>query len=525
MAGKHFIVLVLSALVSSCAQVGTLTGGDSDTTAPRPVLDKVSPPNASVNFQGKQVIIPFEEYFSLSNPVQNIRMVPPHASVTASVKKKTLTLQWEEDLEPNTTYAIYLNGAVKDITEGNDSTMQYVFSTGNIIDTLSYTVPVVDAWTGQPITGSVVGLFEPSTHKLVSFAKSNNGLAELKYLKPGTYELISFDDDNGDLEYQPGERVGFPDEGRITIEETTFDSIPIRMYAPIREPKIRTSKVIAPCSFLIGTNQPLNRTETTISVHYPDSVLLDAAVHPFSVDWIADDSLLFYPGELSRTSGKIILNSPELTDTVSFRYRKNDFEEEVKIKAGNASGVKPSENLEFAINSFIYNVDTSIIALINLTDSSTIEHFTLKKSLFSFEIEIEKENVESVQVVIPKGTFITTCKPNESFSQEFTINSERKYGELNVHLEEYTTPIILQLLKGKKVVQEQFSSEEGSTILFHELEPGEYHFRVIQDLNSNKRWDVGEYLNYTLPEPVDTYSKKTKVRANWTIDVTLSPTK
>ena len=62
--------------------------------------------------------------------------------------------------------------------------------------------------------------------------------------------------------------------------------------------------------------------------------------------------------------------------------------------------------------------------------------------------------------------------------------------------------------------------ETESPLVLTELTPGEYSFRVIRDANGNGKWDVGEYSTLTQPEAVDTYSKKTKIRANWTIDVT-----
>ena len=66
--------------------MGSITGGEKDESAPRPIADKVDPPNASVDFVGKKVIIPFDEYFTLSSPTTSIQMVPPHAKVNATMK-------------------------------------------------------------------------------------------------------------------------------------------------------------------------------------------------------------------------------------------------------------------------------------------------------------------------------------------------------------------------------------------------------------------------------------------------------
>ena len=87
MAGKYVIILLV-VFLSSCAQVGRISGGPEDRVAPKPIEDKMVPLNATTNFTGNEITIPFDEYFTLANPLQNIQMVPPHAQVTASVKKK-----------------------------------------------------------------------------------------------------------------------------------------------------------------------------------------------------------------------------------------------------------------------------------------------------------------------------------------------------------------------------------------------------------------------------------------------------
>lgn len=125
---RKILILFLPVLLTACAQIGILSGGDEDVYAPKPLEDKISPPNESVNFTGNKVIIPFDEFILLNNPQQTIQLVPDHADLKATVQKKDLKIEWEENLQPNTTYVIYLNGTVKDATEGNDSLITYVFS-------------------------------------------------------------------------------------------------------------------------------------------------------------------------------------------------------------------------------------------------------------------------------------------------------------------------------------------------------------------------------------------------------------
>lgn len=114
---KYIVIALVGLIVSSCAQIGTINGGEKDIAAPKPIIEKTFPQNETVNFKSNTVTIPFDEYFKLVNPLNNIQIIPPHASLTSSVKRKTLHITWDDTLESNTTYAIYLTNAVKDLTK------------------------------------------------------------------------------------------------------------------------------------------------------------------------------------------------------------------------------------------------------------------------------------------------------------------------------------------------------------------------------------------------------------------------
>ena len=88
-------------LLFSCAQVGRISGGDVDTFAPKPVKEKTIPKFMSTNFKGSHVEICFDEFFRLTNPVENVVIVPPHADIRTSYKGKKLFLDWKDSLDPS----------------------------------------------------------------------------------------------------------------------------------------------------------------------------------------------------------------------------------------------------------------------------------------------------------------------------------------------------------------------------------------------------------------------------------------
>ena len=65
MASYRYLILLLLFIISTCAQVGTITGGGPDASAPKPISEKVVPLNGSTNFHGNHLEIPFDEFFKL----------------------------------------------------------------------------------------------------------------------------------------------------------------------------------------------------------------------------------------------------------------------------------------------------------------------------------------------------------------------------------------------------------------------------------------------------------------------------
>ena len=86
--------------------------------------------------------------------------MPSNVTYETKLINKTLTLDLQEDLSPNTTYSLYLNGAVKDLTEGNDTLIQLVFSTGPFLDSNVVNFQVKDAFTNDIQSEITVGLFD-----------------------------------------------------------------------------------------------------------------------------------------------------------------------------------------------------------------------------------------------------------------------------------------------------------------------------------------------------------------------------
>ena len=516
--GKNIIVFIPFLLLLSCAQVGEISGGEKDDIAPKPIEGKTIPANESTHFKGKSVKITFDEYVQLNNPQQTVLFVPNHATPKTVLTKKTVQISWEETLEENTTYVIYLNRTVKDLSENNDSLMYYVFSTGETLDSLHYSVRAVDAWTNQPVANATVGLFShKDSLKPYYFANTDlSGLATFSFLKTGNYFVRAFLDQNKDLRIQKSESLGFKTE-EIKLVNSIADSVPIRVFKAKEERKIKNVRYSAPGSVLIGANFPIENAAFFIQDKYIEKEFIQA---------INSDSVQLFTQEKNVSEMQIRINTPDRLDTVSLRVTQKEKITKIKLKPlFNTMQIAPSDVISFQCNDWISAVDSSKIEVKDPRDSTFFIPFKSHFSKNNLTIKIDRDTLKQVDITF-KANAITTVQNEKSdaikTNLKFTVAKD--YGAIILDLSNFKEPIILELLQNSSIVRRVILKQPISHV-FNELGPNEYQFRIISDENENGVWDTGDFFNDLQPEKVYWYSAPTKVRANWDINLQISPVK
>lgn len=143
-----------------CASVGSPGGGWYDETPP--VLVKSDPGEASTGVNKKKITLRFNENIKLDNANDKLTISPPQVkSPTIMSNAKTVTIELQDTLVPNTTYTIDLGDAVQDNNEGNPlEGLTLTFSTGDHIDTMKVSGVVLNAADLEPITGAYVGIYK-----------------------------------------------------------------------------------------------------------------------------------------------------------------------------------------------------------------------------------------------------------------------------------------------------------------------------------------------------------------------------
>jgi uncharacterized protein (DUF2141 family) len=508
---RKTLILLLPLILGACAQVGFITGGDRDIYAPAP-KDMV-PTNESVNFTGNSFEITFDEFVQLNNPLQNVVIVPDHANLKTTLHHKTVRVEWEETLKSNTTYVVYFNGAVEDVTENNDSLMTYVFSTGQTIDSISYSVGVLDAYTNQLAANMTVGLFtDQEQDKPYYFAKTDaSGKASFRFLAAGSYYLRAFQDVNNDMKIQPTESIAFRNEP-LVLERSLEDSIALRMFSPLEEPKLTSLKPMAPGALVLEANTDISKASFNLN---------GSTVSAGNIKYVDEKKVLIFTDLKPLENAAIIVRNTVFTDTITTRLTERDKTKKlVPVVSGGKIG--PHQALAFEVYDLVSSLDTALITLTDPDDSSKISlrSFELTQNILSLDIDRDKH--KRVEVSFKKGAIRTTAgMDHDEFKTTVDLLYEKDFGILHIDASGYSGPILLELLKEKTVVQTISLNETKLADIQHIL-PGEYQIRVITDADQNGKWSSGDLGMGLQPERVDWFTVP-KIRANWEVDILLSP--
>jgi len=185
-------------LLCACAQVGTITGGPTDTFAPKVIHESISDKQRNVS-TNEQLLV-FDEFIKLDQPQQRIQLMPADSRLQYELKGKSLRIIFLDELKSQTTYTLLCNGGVKDLTEGNDSLMTWTFSTGPTLDSLILNARAKEWISSSELRKIYLGLYETDTSSRARYIGNfdQQGALRLKGLKDGTYFLRAYIDENQD---------------------------------------------------------------------------------------------------------------------------------------------------------------------------------------------------------------------------------------------------------------------------------------------------------------------------------------
>ncbi|MDE5639866.1 MAG: Ig-like domain-containing protein [Odoribacter sp.] len=233
--GVYAWAVFIGYLVCSCANKGYPEGGPKDVTPPHVVVER--PASFSCNFDKKSINIYFDEFVQLKNVNEKFIISPPQVrKPKVSLRGKYVMVEFQDSLRPETTYSMDFADAIADNNEGNPlGYYRYVFSTGNLIDTLELSGNVVDAETNEPVYNAYVFIYRnqadsvPITELPDYMARTDSsGFFRLTNLRQDDYKVVAVMDENRDYKYVPEtEQIGFLDSvvRPVMMEMTRTDTL------------------------------------------------------------------------------------------------------------------------------------------------------------------------------------------------------------------------------------------------------------------------------------------------------------
>jgi hypothetical protein len=525
-----------------CAKQNSLTGGEKDTIPPQVVL--YDPPNLTTNFSANRFEIEFDEFVQIKNMSEQLIVSPLlDEAPEYALKGKTLIISWEEELQPNTTYQFNFGSAVSDLNESNVNTdLLYVFSTGDLIDSLSISGRVMTAKDNEPVADASVLLYKneadslPRTTPPDFFALTDEaGDFRLRYLPEGDFKVFVLSEQSPNYIYDgPPEMIGFLTE---KISSGIADSTETNLLIPAFTEQDTTQFIAGTekkdfgfyrVAFNLPTDNPLItfrdvETETelpALNILSPERDTLTSYLPLNEIEYDVEEI-------------EVIVKDGEAIQDTSFWYPEIDpkFRQKPQLKlTSNLEQKKLDryENIRINLSNPLTELDTTLIVV--LEDSVEVQPEAFKRTTggLHFSIEMENKPTSTYQLILKAGAIKDIYGLySDSTAFDFRLEDEEYYGNLAVTINDSlirdgANPIYEFTTAAGNVLRSG-SLKDQRELRFEKLQPGKYGLRINFDRNENGEWDTGNYDLGIQPEFRLFYSEEIEVRSNWDLEIDWTP--
>lgn len=570
-------VFIPLALIYSCANMGMPKGGPKDKTPP--VIVKSIPEFNQLNFKDNKVRITFNEFVVADGMNEKFIVSPPTAKKPIfRTKGKTLIVDLNDKLRPNTTYSLDFKDGIADNNEGNKyKNLRMAFSTGPTLDSLRIVGFVRDAFTLEPARNCFVLLYKGTSDTLVYktrpdfIGKTNaQGFFAITNLPAESFQVFAMSDIDNNLKYTSGvDSIAFF-AGRVTPSAefqpkrdtvvTGADTLVVlgktRFY-----PDPLNLSLFFEKGFDLGLDKYSRPTRKTIDLTFTGSTadtfnIETLNVHPKgewklieksrNADslrvWITDslvykrDTLNLKLSFLQQDSLGVFYTKKDtiklyMADELINKPEKNKHRERKKIETEPKS-VSLSSNLSGAFDPYrevrlespepILSFDTSKVRLYVKKDTT---YFRIapkirpdSASRRRFLLTYPWDFGTNYRLLIDSTAMHTIYGLyGKNFKGDFKTQEEEHYGKIIFSIKNVKGPTLIQLLDNNKeeTVIKSVRIDKDEEITIPFLEPKKYLLKAVFDRNNNGKWDSGNLKNKTEPEEVCYYLSVIKVRSNW----------
>ncbi len=535
---RYSIELILFFLLMySCARISSPTGGLKDIDPPKVLKYSIENESRKVSIDTKEIRIEFNEYVRLKDAMNQIVVSPP-MEITPTFAplgspKKYVTIKFNEPLKENTTYSINFGESLEDNNEGNKLTnFMYVFSTGETIDSLTYSGKIHNVKSLEFDSKVLVGLYKIDTSFNDStifkqkpyYVTRPDSLGNFKfnYLHEGAYFIMGISDGNRNVKYDP------------VIDQLAFDKDTISLPTDKKSYlKLFTEKD----QFAVKSPSFDNWGKIIFEfLGNPDSIHVENRDKAYTEEWLIPsqtrDSLIYWFKPLEKDTLKeskndtlsfFVFHKNKPVDTLTLRKKIRFRSKPLKLS------LEPSENdfgtMNFKSETPIKTVNKERISILKDSIPIGFEVLYEETNPYTFKLDFKK-SFESQYAVefLPNAIQDFFGETTDTINYSAKTLKEQDYANLEIIIENKpASKFWLQLMQDKKIKRAQYTQD--SIVKFNHVKPGVYTAQIIVDENNNSSWDTGDYFKRVQPEPYLFNQEKILLNAYWDVKKTWDITK
>jgi uncharacterized protein (DUF2141 family) len=561
-----FILFTSNFLLFGCANQTSPTGGPKDEDAP--VLVNSKPKDRQTNINPKEISLEFDELIKLKNAKEQILITPRiDQEYEITSKRNRVILKLEKPLSDSTTYTINFREGVQDLTEGNiPKNLKLAFSTGPYLDSLIISGRVNTLLTNIPAKDYSILLYNLNdTLSILNgppiylTKTSDKGEFEFTNLKKGAYKLYALKDKNKNLMVDlKSEPYGFYTndillDSTITNLELGTQSLnvtPLKILSARQAGttfEIKYNKYVS--EYKIQNNDSiklfsnfLDETNQTIQIFNPLIIKDSLEVHVSAIDSIFNHltdtiNIKFEPTkrtprvlETKVNLNKIFVNDGNFSGTVNFNKPITSINKDsifiyldsVNIFHFDSTQIQWNNNQDKLTLDYIINPNLLLSpATSNKTPTTSPKgnHTPATEDAPTNENETNNKPEKSPHLYFGRNAFISTeADSSKAKPTDLSFTKPDLFGIILVEIQTSQSAYTIQLIDSKNNIIQSINNQ--SKFSFSKVSPGDYRIRILVDSNNNGKWDAGNIMTNTAPEPVIFYkstdgNEVLTIRANW----------
>lgn len=509
---SYFIFFLLC--FSACAKVVSPSGGPKDETPP--VVVQSTPANKSVDIQNNEIQIEFDEYINTFNT--NDIIISPYQKDSPELQfvGRSVIIKLNDDLDPNTTYSIDFNGAIRDYRQDNViETLDYAFSTGTVLDTAQIQGRLIDAETGEAFLSETIRVMAYSVEDSLFYKEpprylcktDSTGAFSLNYLVAGTYNLYALDDLNFNNYFdQVGEALGFIDTPLNTTDSVAKD---VTLFVHLTKDSIirieNSNKLKEGQGDLI-----FSQKHQQIDLENAESLYVERTEK-------SDSLKIWYTNDQAKT--RAVYANGSVIDSIYLREYEDSLGIHQNFKFSSSQLKTAEAPLKLGFKHPISISQPELIELYQdsvLVSNSDSVFYTIEANQRALEVELEPNDTSRYYVAIYPGAIenFFGYQNTDTLSQRFKKSTFDKRGTLIIDFTPTDEKQYFIELMEKGNVRNTFPLQAGPN-KFEKMPKGTYDARLIRDDNENGLWDTGNIYEGLQPERVILLDTPFKVQSGW----------